>query len=350
MTVLGSITPDELGITLPHEHLLVDVSAWLLEPLLETKKCLADVPVCMDILGELRRDFAINKDNMRLNNTDLAVEELGFYREKGGKSLVDLTCTGLGGNTLDLCKISERTGVNVILGAGFYLESTHPAYVKRKSVDDLAFMIVKKLTEGVDDTRVRAGVIGEIGCSDPLTKNEMKVLEAAGRAQSQTNAALTIHVGLWNPKTKEREQIKKAREYLDLVIKGGGNPRKIYLSHMDVTCLDTKYHQSLIDGYGVTLDYDHFGMEYYCDSRYPGAYGMSDRVRQEALLKLLRAGYEKHLMLSDDICTKTQLKKYGGYGYAHILSHILPALKYAGVTDKQIRAMTIDNPKRILSF
>ena len=348
VTVDGNISPSELGITLPHEHLLWDFTCWCIPPDRFSKTPLIDAPVTLEILGDLRRDSLISKDNCRLYDVNIAISELTRYKKFGGSSLVDTTLPGIGRDPLAIRAISRATGVNVVCGTGWYVDASHPDYVKSKSVDELVTIMVRELTEGIDDTGIRTGVIGEIGCSDPLTKNERKVLQAAGRAQVKTGAPLNIHPALYNK--KEERYVKKGGEPVDLIHNEGAESSKIYISHMDLTLSDLEYHRALIDKYGVTLSYDCFGNEDYKESYSLGMGGLSDRQRVKALVELLKSGYEKHLMVSSDTCSKMQLRKYGGYGYAHILENIVPMLQFEGITQKQIRTMLVENPKRILSW
>ena len=350
MTVLGPIAEDSIGITLPHEHVLLDTTSWWVKPQDPSKEAIVDKPVSIEILGDIRRDIFVNKDNMKLNSPELAVDELRDYRHVGGNTLVDVTSIGLDRQIGAVQDVSKRSGVNIICATGWYLDNTHPDYVKRKTAEELAEIMVREITIGIENSNAKAGVIGEIGCDDPLTENEKKVLKASGMAQSETGAPLTMHVGCWNYVEKRRE-IKKADQYLEIIQAGGGDLRKVYLSHMDVTCHDIKYHSRIIDTYDVVLDYDNFGWEYFSDSFYPGAYeGLSDGDRVRGIAQLVKSGYEKHLMLSNDVCTKTQLRRFGGYGYSHIVRDILPSLKYLGLSEKQIRTMVVETPKRIFSF
>lgn len=344
MTVNGTLSPDELGVTLSHEHVLVNLSCWHTPPLLASKMRLIDAPVTIDILGDLKRDPFVCKDNLVLCNIDEAVEELMRFRMMGGRSLVEVTTPGIGRDPVALRAISIVTGLNIICGTGWYVESTYPAYVKENSVEELSDVMVRELNEGIEGTGIRAGVIGEIGVGLEFTENEKKNMRAAGRAQARTGAPLTIHT--WHPLAS----VKKANEYLDLVVREGADPAKVYLSHMDQTCLDLEYHKSIIEKYGVVLNYDSIGSESRTETLYPGGGERSDKERIAALVELLKSGYEKNLMLSHDICQKILYRKYGGYGYAHILENIVPDLKYQGVTEKQINTMLVDNPKRILAW
>ncbi len=81
------------------------------------------------------------------------------------------------------------------MGAGFYVDAAHPEGMGERSVEALATEIDADLTEGVDGTGIKAGIIGEVGCSWPLTPNERKSLAAAAMAQRETGAAILIHRG-----------------------------------------------------------------------------------------------------------------------------------------------------------
>ena len=351
MTVKGPIPGKELGITLPHEHLLLDMSCYYLRfarlPVNATKKALGDAPVTMDILGEIRRDWSISRNNMKLNEVDLAIEELMYYKKAGGKSLVELTLPEIGRNVLGLLKISETTGINIVCGTGAYLSTTKSAQVKKMRIDELRDLMIHELTEGIDNTDIKAGIIGELGCSELLAKDEKKTLQAGGKVQAITGAPLTIH-----PAFSFLKKNSTVNDYLDLIEKEGADLSKVYVSHMDLSLgySNLDYHKHIMDNYEVTLSYDTMGSEYYLDSLKPGVGNPTDKERVSALLELLKSGYEKQMVMSHDVCLKTFLRKYGGYGYAHILNHIIPTLRANGVSSKQIRTMITENPKRILSY
>ena len=92
-----------------------------------------------------------------------------------------------------------------------------------------------------------------------------------------------------------------------------------------------------------------FGLEYYYDCEWVGLRNKTDAERIDMVVELCQQGYDKQLMLSQDVFSKLQTKKYGGYGFTHIIKNIIPQLKIKGVTDKQIQNMLIQNPKRILA-
>jgi len=346
VTVTGPIPSEELKTTSPHEHILVDGSCWWQKPLEASKMALAEAPVTMNVLGELRRNGGISLDNWKQLDIDLAISELSAFKGSGGRSVVDVTVPGIGRDPRALRAISEATAVNIICATGWYLAPSHPPYVKHREIDELADIMMGELTDEIGYSGIKAGII-KVGLSEPLLEEEIKVLRAAGRAQAKTRKPLTIHPGLYN--LEMREHAKKADVYLDILKKENADLSKVYVGHMCDTCEDIAYHKSVIDKYDVAIAYDSFGNENYLDNLWPGCGGMTDRQRVRSLVELLQSGYEKYLLMAHDVCKKTLLRKYGGYGYAHILDHIVPWLRVLGVSEGQIRAMLVDNPRRLLA-
>ncbi len=192
-----------------------------------------------------------------------------------------------------------------------------------------------------------AGVIGEIGCQEPLEPAEAKVLAAAAMAQRQTGVALTVHTALHDVPNKRIA--KQARQEIEILRKHDCDLSKVYISHMDFTHDDLKYQRGIMDEYGITMGYDTFGQEQHYNNIYMGAIGIPDSARSAALLDHLKNGYAKQIMLSTDVCQKIHLKKYGGWGYSNVLEYIVPYIREMGATAKDVRTMMVENPKRILS-
>src|SRR5690349_13122706 len=156
-TVRGPVPAAELGYTLSHEHLLIDL--W---------------------------SFSRSYDAI-LDDEALAVQELADYKAAGGSAVVDVTSGGLGRNPAALRRISEATGLHIVMGAGWYRELVYPRLVYERDTNSLADLIVQELTSGIDGTGVRAGVIGEIGTERySITPAEERVFRAAARAQRRT--------------------------------------------------------------------------------------------------------------------------------------------------------------------
>ena len=143
-------------------------------------------PVSMQNLGRVRYDPFSNRDNLLLLDEDGAIAEMLLYKKAGGGTVVDATTIGIGRDPLALARIARAVGINIVMGAGYYVGITHPDGMDDKTESDIAQQIVDELKTGVGNTGVRAGIIGELGCSWPLMDNEPKVLRAAAAAQSET--------------------------------------------------------------------------------------------------------------------------------------------------------------------
>ncbi len=182
-------------MTLTHEHLLIDVSVLYSSQERASAKGFFHQPVSVETIGRIRHWGETNLDNSQLLDVPTAIEEAMLYKQYGGVSLVDATSIGIKRDPIGLARISRATGLNIIMGASYYVAPAHPPSMDSLSEDDIVEQIVRDVTEGVDGTNIKSGVIGEVGCSWPLTDNERKVLRASGRAQQLAGAPLLIHPG-----------------------------------------------------------------------------------------------------------------------------------------------------------
>jgi phosphotriesterase-related protein len=124
---------------------------------------------------------------------------------------------------------------------------------------------------------------------------------------------------------------------------------KFYMNHSDCYTCNIDLLRSLLDR-GIGLSFDGFNDETYLIGL---GYGINydNRQRMEVLAKLVEEGYAEQLLPSCECYMKIHYKKYGGYGYTHVLETILPILKNAyGVSQKAIDTMVIENPKKYLSY
>jgi phosphotriesterase-related protein len=335
MTVLGSVKASELGITLMHEHLLNDCRCWWHKPKEKARMRLACEPVHAGILGELRMDPFVNLDNCALQDERLAVAELGAAVELGCRTVVDPTCTGIGRNPLALQRIAREAGINLVMGAGYYLQASHPPELAGMSEDAVADAIVHEALAGVNGTGVRIGLIGEVGVSAEFTPAEQKSLRGAARAARRTGLPLMIHLPGW---------FRHGHRVLDMVEAEGADIGHTVLCHMNPSFADMAYQTSLAQR-GAFLEYDMIGMDYwYADQ---GVQCPSDEENAGAVARLVEAGFLDRLLLSQDVFLKMMLTRYGGFGYGYILRHFVPRLRRHGVTDDAIRTMLVDNPRDV---
>jgi phosphotriesterase-related protein len=346
-TVLGTISPEELGITLAHEHCLVDLLCWFDEPAEASQKELAYQPLSLENFGWVRYNPMNHRDNLRLLDEEVAIKELQLYARAGGGSVVDCTNVGIGRDPLALARLARATGLNIIMGSGYYCAASHPPDMDSKSEEDIVQEIVHDLTVGVGSTGIRSGFIGEIGCSWPLTGNERKVLQASARAQQLTGAVLTVHPG--------RNQAAYL-EIVDLLDKAGADLHRVIMEHVDRAILDHVKRLQVLEECaqaGCYLEYDGFGHESYLPIGYSPRGGLdriNDRQRVADIYQLIERGYLRQILLSQDCCMKMNLRGSGGGGYAHILNNVLPRMRDHGIGDEAIHTMLVDNPRPAFSF
>ena len=225
----------------------------------------------------------------------------------------------VGRDPLALQTVARATGINIVCGCGRYLHFIHPPGAAEESAEAIAERLVGELTEGIGDTGIRPGIIGEIGTSDPIHPQEAKMLRAAVLAQRKTGVAITVHCNLGT---------RTGAEVVRVLDSAGADLSRVVLGHVDFALghLDTSfegavcYHKELASS-GCFIEYDTVGADGYF--RGTGVerpfWAPSDRQRAEAIACLLDAGYGRQLLISHDISLKHYLLHYGGFGYGHIL-------------------------------
>lgn len=348
-TVLGLIEPNELGITLPHEHFLVDQTlggVFFVEPERLSERALAYQPVSLENLTWVRYHTKDSLDNQILDDVNTAIAEATLFKLEGGRSVVDQTNKGLGRDPQALARISRATGLNIIMGSGFYADSpkTHDA-VAALSEEAIAEEIVADFTHGAEDTGIRAGIIGELGCSWPLKPNEAKGLRAGALAQQTLGAGMNVHPG--------RNDLAPL-EIVEILNSNGANLSRVVMSHMDRCGYSLETRLELLKA-GCYIEYDLFGFEGYYPARVALSEGTlpdcpNDVGRIKEIIDLLERGYINQVLLSHDIGMKIMLTKFGGWGYAHLLREVVPLMRVYGLSDEHIATMMEENPRRLLTI
>ena len=307
MTVLGAVDPSSVGFTLPHEH--TQIYLWHIQDRWDYWELTKDEPV--------------------------ALEELGLYRQAGGTTLVDLTLPGVGRDPLWLRRLAEQSGLNLVMGGGWYRTAYYPAeaLIDKRSVDSLAEELVGEATVGVGDSGVRIGILGEIGTDKPwVTPSEERVFRAAARASRRTGLAVTTHAVL--------SDVGAAQ--LTILEEEGVDPGRVVIGHQDsYPVLD--HYLSLI-GRGASIEFDFLGMSFSAVEEH----GESRVI--DLLLELLHRGHADRVLLSQDVCHTSQLRHYRGNGYVYLQTTFLPRLRERGVSQAEIDQMTIGNPRRVLTI
>jgi phosphotriesterase-related protein len=352
VTVEGCIDPESLGVTLPHEHVFHDgVDAWFSEPRSSHDRRLAREPVSIETLSYVRRHPMQHRDNMRLDSLEEAMAELRRFHRAGGDAVVDVTPKHLGDDPERVRGVARETGLTVVHGTAYYTRSIHPPHLADADAETVAEEFVSDVETGIDDTDVRAGIVGEIGLSGRIHDREETVLRGAARAARRTGAPLSVHPPGRTPHSQKDRTYPTSRwglDVLDVVEAEGLAPERVALCHMDRTLYEDPDYQREIARRGAYVEYDLWGTEYYheeFDDGYP-----SDARRIELVTDLIDDGHADRLLFSHDICTKIQRTAYGGHGYAHLLENVVPMLTGRGLARDTVEGILADNPRRLLTF
>lgn len=305
VTVLGPIDPAEMGPTLTHDHVLIDA---------------------FDMWGAATGSYA-----WILDDEDVATHEVERFRAAGGGTICDPTNVGIGRQPAGLRRVSERSGVHIVMGAGWYRERCYPAYVDEEMPDRLADRLVVELTQGVDDTDVRAGFIGEIGTErGHITARQERVFRAAGRAHRRTGCPILTHTTHFG---------ELAVEQLALLAEEGVDPHRVVVSHLGDR---VGIHWWMpIARTGAFLNIDNLG--------FVGGYAPLE-VRADNVAAFVAEGLTAQVMLSNDICLLDQLATYGGPGYDNVLVNFVPLLRARGVSEEDVHTILVANPARAFAY
>lgn len=314
-TVLGPVSVDDLGTTLIHEHLVLGHPGWECDALAAPYDRRAIADVCVQ-----------------------ALEEAKAY---GLKTMVEASPIDLN-RDVDLARmVSERTGVNIIVATGMYMEAMgNSAYFRFRGpmADTTAEMcetFVKEITQGIGDTGIRAGVIKVATGHGQITSYEERVLRAAARAQKDTGVPILTHTeaGTMGP------------EQADILISEGADPGRIVIGHIGGNA-NLQYHTSVLEK-GAYIAFDRLGI----DIMFP------DSLRKACIIGLLGIGYAERIMLSHDYAPYWVGRTTGmaeiakalmaNWSYSHVFKNIVPALREAGVSDQKIESMLVGNPRRL---
>jgi predicted metal-dependent phosphotriesterase family hydrolase len=307
MTVRGPVPSTDLGMILPHEH---------------TRCVLWQIPNRWDYWELTGED-------------EIILPELARFRDAGGSCLVDVTLPAIGRDPERLRRLSEASGVHIVMGCGWYRDAYYPVAddIDRRTVEELADIVVQEFEDGVGDTGIHPGIIGEIGTAKPwLTAREERVHRAAARAAKLTGLAVTTHSVMSEVGLRQ----------LGIFEEEGLDPARVVIGHAD-SYPNLEYHLAILER-GAYVEFDFLGMSFTPQERH----GEPRLLR--ILLELLNRGHGERLLLSQDVCHNSQLAAYEGHGYTYLAETFLPRLRDAGVSDETIDLLTVENPRRVLSF
>ena len=341
-TVLGQIPINQLGITLMHEHLLLDLECYFDEPDTASEKKFIDAPLEFNLLGKYGARWSYNREGLHLHDIELAINEAKEFKFAGGSTIVDTTNIGIGRDPSGLAKIARSTGLNIIMGSGYYVPMSHPPDINEKTADQITDEIVKDITIGVNDTNIKSGIIGEIGNFFPMDSVQKTILIGAAQASMETGAPISIHPG-----NDDRSQY----EIVKLLNKEGVPESKIIIGHLSIAFEKRALLKDLAET-GCFLEYDHFGSFEDSSSEYRGISDLikNDTSQIEIIEFLFANGFGDQVLIAHDVCYKPHYKQYGGKGFDYIITGIIPRLRKHGFSNKDINTMLVDNPSKAVAF
>lgn len=317
-TVCGPVRSDELGIVLPHEHIVFGFPGW-------NGDC---------TVGPFGTDAWVER----------ILAELERAKKAGVKTIVDATPNECARNPQFLKKISQMSGINIICATGCYFEDfSCPSYWKNREFmgssmfDELYEMMITEITEGIADTGIKPGVIKLATSSGRITDFERVLFEVAAKVHGETGIPIITHT----------QDATMGAEQAELLVRSGVDPKKIQIGHM-CDSLDLEYHERVLS-YGVNDAFDRIGHNGLSGTPY-----ITDV--HETIYKLLEKGYEDQIVLAHDcVIVEAGRDVYRDEAHEAMFDMIhmdtvgtitVPALKEMGAADRQIDKMLIGNPAR----
>jgi 5-phospho-D-xylono-1,4-lactonase len=309
-TVLGDIASAEMGLTYSHEHIIIEEGF-----------------------------VTIGNKDFILNDAGKASEELKYFYDAGGRTVVDTMPADCGRNILKLAAVSKNTGVNIIAPTGIHLEKYYPSnhWRYQLSQDELTSLFIKDIEEGIDEldyscpvvkrTSHKAGIIKLATGKEKFTLHQQKIFNAVANAHRLTGAPILTH-------TTEGEQ---AMEQVELFVKLAADVKHIVLSHVDRN-KDLGYHKALMQT-GVYVEYDsHFRWE------------NDDDNWTYTLLEKLLPEFSEQITVGMDMARNSYWKSYGGSpGLSYLLTNFYEQINKRGLSE-YIEKIFFHNPQQLFCF
>jgi phosphotriesterase-related protein len=309
-TVTGPAKTSELGFTLIHEHVSVtSAGLWRSWP---------------EIFGG--RGAVIAR----------AIDHLRQAKFEGVDTFVDATPVDLGRDIELVHDVAIGSGMRIIASTGYWLDMSRT--MENRTIEELSGFFTREIRDGIDGTRIKAGVI-KVATHETVTPFGEKVLRAASRTLKETGVPIITHSGA---------KFRNGEAQATVFESEAADPKKIAIGHSDDSA-DIEYLVGLMKR-GFWLAMDRLPLGALTDYSPPDVAG-----RVEVIAKLIEMGYDGQLMLSHDdpihlgISAPERQKRNRAANpdiALFITRKFLPALQSRGVSETTIKKIMIDNPRR----
>jgi len=308
-TVRGAVRTSELGPTLMHEHVFV------LSP---------------EALQNYGHAFGAPYWDEEVRVAD-AIARLSALHAAGIQTIVDPTVLGLGRFIPRIQRINQAVDLNIVVATGVYAFLELPNFLAARSTKRIAALFVRELTEGIDDTGVRAAFLKCAVEQHGITGDVPRILAAIALASIETGAPVMVHTNA---------EARTGLLALESLIAAGVDPRRIVIAHAGDSN-DLAYLRAIADT-GASLGCDRFGIEHFNST--------ADRIR--TLATLVAEGYADRVHLGHDAACFYDFMVGNPIfadekpSYLLISETVLPALREAGVSAAEVDRMLVENPQR----
>ena len=266
---------------------------------------------------------------------DLLVEELRMAAFDGVSCIVD---SSIGPRTeqqlANLTAMATQSGVHVVLGGSYFLQSRYPEEIIRLAEGELSTHMIEQAR------RERWGALGEVGSSFPdMHTDERKMIRVTSQVHLQTGLPIFTHV-------PHESCPSCAIDQIDMYESQGVDMTHLCIGHLSTIKRsdDPKWEtHKEIARRGAFLGFDTVGHRM-------SASFIPEREKIDMILTALEAGFEDHILLSSDFANTTQIKANWGNGFSTVLVQFVPKLRYFGVPEETIHKILIDNSRRWLAY
>ena len=313
MTVTGPVPPEDLGMTLIHEHFTFAYPGWYADESIHPYNRETAEKICMGVLEDVKK--------------------------LGVKTIVDATAADVGGRDPILLKnLSEESGINIIAATGLFPEkigagnyySWQATMRGRDLENDLHELFMTEINTGIKGSNVKAGII-KVASGDPLISDyEKSVFGVAVRVAKETGLSIITHT--------EGETVGPAQQ--DLFLELGADPSRVMIGHQN-NSTDIDYALEQLNKPGFYLGFDRVNP-------------LMSTLSEDNIVSLVERGFADRLMLSHD-CIFMWLGRPGKLSPQfsewypdYIFKRLLPKMKDSGITERQITEILVDNPRRFL--